>query len=463
MIAVILCGGSGTRLWPLSRKNYPKQFLNLCSENSLLQDTFLRTSKVVESDKIFIVGNRDNYFHILNQIKDIKKDFNKSNIFIEPASLNTAPGIAFSIKTLIERFDIDKNETILILPSDHYIGNVDEYEKELQKINNFSSNLIVTLGIKPSRPETGYGYIKKGESIGEFYKVLEFKEKPDFETAKKYLESGEYVWNSGVYAFSANVFIGECKKYCEEIYNTMEENYEKFLENFKKLPSISIDYAISEKTNKIIVLESGLIWSDIGSFDRLSDLKDIKESRNIGIDSKNVFSYSNTDKLIVSLGVEDLNIIENNDTILVQKRGKSEDIKKVIDYLKQNNLKELDEDLVVYRPWGKYEILIDTPKYKVKKITVYPDNELSLQSHMHRVEHWIVVSGVARVINGGKELFLKNDESTYIEQNTVHKLANPGKINLEVIEVQTGEYFEEDDIIRYDNIYNININNEESK
>lgn len=463
MIAVILCGGSGTRLWPLSRKNYPKQFLNLCSKNSLLQDTFLRTSKIIESNKIFIVGNKDNYFHILNQIKDIKKDFNKSNIFIEPVSLNTAPGIAFSIKTLIDKFDIDKNEIILILPSDHYIGNIDEYEKELKKINNFSSNLIITLGIKPSRPETGYGYIKKGESIGEFYKVSEFKEKPDLNTAQKYLESGEYVWNSGVYAFSANVFIEECKKYCEEIYKVMEEEYDKFIEDFKKLPNISIDYAISEKTNKIIVLESNLIWSDIGSFDRLSDLKNIKESRNINIDSKNIFSYSNTDKLIVSLGVEDLNIIENNDTILVQKRGKSEDIKKVVDYLKQNNLKELDEDFVVYRPWGKYEVLIDTPKYKVKKITVYPNNELSLQSHMHRVEHWIVVSGVARVINGDKEFFLKKDESTYIEQNTIHKLTNLGKINLEVIEVQTGEYFEEDDIIRYDNVYNINLNNEETK
>lgn len=455
MIAVILCGGSGSRLWPLSRKNYPKQFLNLCGENSLLQDTFLRLKDVVNQNDIFIIGNKENYFNIYNQIRDVYPDFDKNKIFIEPVGLNTAPAIAFSIKTLLEKFKINKDELILFLPADHYIEDVSKYKKALNTISNFYSNLIITIGIKPVRPEVAYGYIKKGEKFGEFYKVSEFKEKPDLKTAEEYLKSGEYVWNSGMYVFSANVFIEECRKYCLEIYELMEKTYEDFVINFKNLIAVSIDYAISEKTNRIIVFEGDFGWSDIGSFDRLAELKNIKKSNLLSIDSKNIFSYSTTNKLIVALGVEDLNIIENNDSILIHKKNEGEQIKKVVDYLKNNDFKELEDEFIVYRPWGRYEVLIDTPNYKVKKIIVHPGEKLSLQSHMHRAEHWIVVYGIAKVTNNGKDFFLRKNESTYIEQNAIHRLENPGKINLEVIEVQTGKYLEEDDIERYDNVYNV--------
>lgn len=450
MIAVILCGGSGTRLWPLSRKNYPKQFLNLIGDHSLLQDTFLRTKKNISSDKIFIIGNNDNFYNIFNQIKDIEKDYNKENILIEPVSLNTAPAIALAVKYFIDKLNIDKNEQILILPSDHYISDLESYSNLLKKISDFNSDNIITIGVKPTRVETGYGYIKKGEHVSNFDKVLEFKEKPNLEMAQKYFDSGDYLWNSGMYIFTANIFLEESKKHCLDIFNLMNKSYEEFLLNFNTLPNLSIDYAISEKSDKVLVATSDFDWNDIGSFDRLADMS---SSSHINIDSKNIFSYSSTNKMIVTLGVEDLNIIENNDAILIQKRGRGEDVKMVTDYLKENNLKELENNIIVHRPWGKYEVLIDNPTYKVKKITVYPGCKLSLQSHVHRSEHWVVVAGVASVVNGDKNLLLNENESTYIPTNIMHRLENSGKINLEIVEVQAGKYTGEDDIVRYEDVY----------
>lgn len=452
MLAIILCGGSGTRLWPLSRKNYPKQFLNLIGENSLLQDTFLRIKKTIPIDKIFIVGNKDNFFNIFNQIKDVEKDYKKENILIEPASLNTTPGIALAIKYFIDKLNIDKNEQILILPSDHYIANVEEYNRLLNDIFSLNSNNIITIGIKPDRPEIGYGYIKTKIETSNLNRVLEFKEKPDFATAEKYFTSGEYLWNSGMYIFNSNTFLEEIRKYCLEIFSLMEKNYDEFINNFNTLPNISIDYAIAEKSDKVFVAFGDFGWNDIGSFDRLADIS-INNKNSINIESKKVFSYSSTNKLIVTLGVEDLNIIESNDSILVQKRGMGEDVKKVTEYLKEHNIKELDNNIIVHRPWGKYEVLMDELNYKVKKIIVYPGCKLSLQSHMHRSEHWVVVNGEASIVNGDKNLILLKNESSFIPQNTKHRLENPGKINLEIIEVQTGEYVGEDDIIRYDDIY----------
>jgi len=338
MIAVILCGGSGTRLWPLSRKNYPKQFLNLIGDYSLLQDTFLRTKKNISSDKIFIIGNNDNFSNILNQIRDIEKDYNENNILIEPASLNTAPAIALAVKYFISKLNIDKNEQILILPSDHYIPNLDKYNDLLNNILKINSDNIITIGVKPDKPETGYGYIKKGESFSGFNKVLEFKEKPDLATAEKYFNSGEYLWNSGMYVFTANIFLEESRKYCSDIYNLMNESYENFLLNFNTLPNLSIDYAISEKSDRVLVALGDFGWNDVGSFDRLSD---VIGSSQINIDSNNIFSYSKNNKLIVALGVDDLNIIENDGIILVCKKGNNENMKKISEYLKNNDLKEL--------------------------------------------------------------------------------------------------------------------------
>jgi len=431
MIAVILCGGSGTRLWPISRKSYPKQFLKLYGKSYLLQDTYLRTSNVVENNKIFIVGNESNYFHIIHQLKEINKDFDESNVFVEPMSLNTAPGIAFAIKTLIDKFNIDKNENIVILPSDQYIANVDEYIKELNIIKNFSSNLIITMGIKPDKPETGYGYIKIGDKIGDFYKVAEFKEKPDLDTAKQYLESNEYLWNSGIYSFSANTFIAECKKYYQEIYDIMQKSYDQFLNDFKTLHSISIDYAISEKTDMIIVLKSYLTWNDVGSFDKLADLQNEDNKKYINIDSKNVFSYSNSNRLIVALGIDDINIIDDKDAILIQKKGKSEDIKKVVDYLKQNNFKEFDENIVIHSQWGVCETLLDNKNCNIKILNIYLNQEIKLIESVHL----IVVDGVAEVNENNIKTVLKKNEDIYLNNLNDCSIKNISDVDLKIIEV----------------------------
>lgn len=338
MISIILCGGSGTRLWPLSRKNYPKQFLRLIGDKSLLQDTFLRTANIVNSDKIFIIGNGENSNNIYDQIREIYPDFNKKNIVIEPVSLNTAPAIALAVKYLLSDFNIDINEQILVLPADHYISNPDTYYSLINKVKDSSLDNIFTIGIKPNRADTGYGYLKRGEEVGDAFKVLEFKEKPDLETAEKYFNSSLYLWNSGMYIFSSKVFIDECKKYCPEIYSLMQDSHDNFILNFKSLPKISIDYAISEKSDKVLVVLGDFEWNDVGSFDRLSD---VIGSDQVSIDSNNIFSYSKNKKLIVALGVDDLNIIENDNIILVCKKGSDDDMKKITEYLKNNDLKEL--------------------------------------------------------------------------------------------------------------------------
>lgn len=455
MHAIILCGGSGTRLWPLSRKNYPKQFLNLYSGKSLLQETFLRMREIIPGENIILVTNQDNFFNVFNQIKEVEKDFRKDRILVEPASLNTAPAITYAMKYLAEKRKIDSGSPAIILPSDHYIGNKKAYLDLVKKALAEAGDNIGTIGITPTKPETGYGYIRKGDKQNGHYKVLEFKEKPDENTARKYLESGEYVWNSGMYIFNIRTFIQELRSHSPKIYSLMTKDFDTFLKEFSRLPSISVDYALSEKSDKVIVFEGDFGWNDIGSFDSLAEIitRDANP-RHLSFDSKNIFVHTESNRLVATLGVEDLNIVETADSILVQKQGRAEDVKKIVDYLKEKNMRELEHNLIVHRPWGKYEVLIDEPLLKVKKITVYPEAKLSLQAHNHRVEHWIVVKGTAKIVHGEKEVNLAENESTFIPRRTKHRLENPGKINLEIIEVQTGNYLEEDDIIRYEDAYN---------
>lgn len=456
MYSVILCGGSGTRLWPLSRKNYPKQFLSLIEEQSLLQETYGRMCQVMPKENIFFVTNKENYFNVYNQIREIYKDFNYEQILTEPASLNTAPAMALAIKALGEKFNVKPDEPIIFLPSDHYIENQERY-LELVKLamKNLGDN-IGTIGITPQRPHTGYGYIKKGEKKEHFFQVAEFKEKPDKATAQRYIDSGEFVWNAGMYLFNTRTFMKELETHCPEIYGPASQNLDIFLEKFSTLPSISIDYALSEKSDKVITFEGDFGWNDIGSFDSMAEIVERKKDPNpkhISIDSKNNYIHTENNRLVVTLGVEDLIVVESSDSILVHRKGRGEDVKKVVEYLKENKIKELEHNVVGHRPWGKYEVLIDQPNHKVKKITVYPGAKLSLQSHKFRAEHWVVIKGKALVINGEKETTIQENESTYIPVETKHRLSNPGESNLEIIEVQTGSYLEEDDITRYEDVY----------
>jgi mannose-1-phosphate guanylyltransferase / mannose-6-phosphate isomerase len=455
MYSIILCGGSGTRLWPLSRKNFPKQFLKLYSDKSLLQETFLRMREIMPGENIYFVTNQDNLFNVFNQIKEIEDNFDIKQILTEPMSLNTAPAISYAVKYLAEKRDVDLSSPIIILPADHFIGDKKTYLDLVVNSMNTVGDKIGTIGIKPQGPETGFGYIKKGENTGEYFQVSEFKEKPNKVTAIEYVNSGEYVWNSGMYIFNIKTFAREVREHAPEIYRLLEQSFEVFLDKFSEMPSISVDYAISEKSTNVVVWEGDFGWSDIGSFDSLAEKMGKKENKqHINIDSKNIYVHSPNNKLIVTLGVEDLVVIENSDSILVHKKGRGEDVKKVVNYLKENRTKELEHNLIVHRPWGKYEVLVDNPEHKVKKITVYPEAKLSLQAHYHRAEHWVVVKGTAKVVNGDKDIILRENESTFIPAYSNHRLENPGKINLEMIEVQTGNYLEEDDIIRFDDIYN---------
>ncbi len=457
MYAVILCGGFGTRLWPLSRKNFPKQFLSLYSDKSLLQETYLRVRQVVPSKHIFFVTNDQNLFNVINQIRDIDEHFDQSRVLIEPASLNTAPAILYAMKHLIEKGGASLDTPVVFLPADHYIGNKEAFAEVLEKAGECVGDAIGTIGIVATKPETGYGYIKKGAKHKGYAQVAEFKEKPDHTTAEQYIASGEYVWNSGMYLFNAQTFFKELQKHAPEYTLAVEQPLEDFLETFTALPELSIDNALSEKSDKVVVFEGSFDWNDIGSFDSLAEIaekNDSIETRHIEIDSKNVFVHSTSNRLVATLGVEDLIVIENNDSILIQKRGRSEDVKKVVAKLKADGAKEVDQQLIGYRPWGRYEILLDTPTHKVKKIIVYPGAKLSLQSHFHRAEHWVVVKGTAKIVNGETETFLSESESTYVPKTHKHRLENPGKEVLEIIEVQTGTYLEEDDIVRYDDQYN---------
>lgn len=456
MYAIILCGGSGTRLWPLSRKNYPKQFLKLYSDKSLLQETYLRMRDIIAARNIYFVTNKDNYFNVFNQIKEIDKSFIDKQIIVEPASLNTAPAIALAVKYLTDKMKINKRDPIIEIHSDHYIGKKEVYSRVVKKALKNVGNNLGTIGIIPTKPDTGLGYIEKGEQKGRFHKVARFKEKPDLKTAKKFLASGKYLWNAGMYVFNAETFSKELEKHASKIYAFYKKDYETFVKNFKKLPNIAIDYAITEKSKKVIAFEGDFDWSDIGSFDVLSEIAEKHKNintRHVSVDSNNIYIHSDNKRLVATVGVDDINVVESYDAILVQKKGKNSEVKKVVEYLKDNNFPEVDHNIIVHRPWGKYEVLINRENHKVKKVTVYPGAMLSLQSHKFRAEHWVVIKGEARIVNGENLLVLHENESAYIKARNKHRLENPGKSNLEIIEVQTGSYLEEDDIIRYKDVY----------
>jgi mannose-1-phosphate guanylyltransferase len=447
MTNIILCGGSGTRLWPISRTLMPKQFVKLFNDKSLFQLTVERNSKVCDSQ--FIVSNTEQYFLALDQLEELNNKNNK--YLLEPIGRNTAPAISLACMAL------SKDEMVLVTPSDHLIKDEEEYKKVLDKAQELANeDNLVTFGIKPTFTETGYGYIKTSG-----FNVKDFYEKPDEKTAKKYVDAGNYYWNSGMFMFKAGVFLDELKIHSPKIYETSKIAYNNAKTNeiirinyidMNNIPEDSIDYAVMEKSKKVKVVPSDINWSDVGSFDALfEELPKDKNNntlnnKHISVNSKNNLVYGK-DKYIATIDVEDLIIVDTGDALLVSKKGSSQKVKQVVSEIKKTT--ELHNiHLTAHRPWGTYTVLEDTLGYKIKTIVVRSNKKLSLQKHFHRNEHWIVVSGTATVTVDKKTFLVKPNESTYIKIGEIHRLSNEGKIPVVLIEAQVGEYTGEDDIVR---------------
>lgn len=478
MYSIILAGGSGTRLFPLSRKGFPKQFLKIIGNESLFQKTLKRSLSIVSSlEKIIIVTNKHYCFYVKDNIKEVlscNADIKDCHVILEPEGRNTAPAITLAVRFLLDKLKVEPNEVVFVCPSDHLISPDEEFKKYvLQAYELAQRGYIITFGIPPSRPETGYGYIEKGKNIKEdslVYSIKRFHEKPDYDTAMRYVNSGNYYWNSGIFVFTINTFLEELEKYSPHIYSFVKNcSFDELVVGFGRMPNISIDYAIMEKTDRGLVLPVDIMWSDIGSFDSLYDVFEKNKDGNVlignvlDIDTKDSLVIA-SDRFVSTVDVNDLIIVETDDVVLVAKRGEGEKIRSLVEKLKERKetFEITETHTVVHRPWGRYMELERSDRYRIKRIVVNPGEALSLQLHYHRSEHWIVVRGTAKVILEDtnreilREMYVHENESVFIPKTTKHRLINPGKVPLEIIEVQVGEYLGEDDIIRYDDEYDRN-------
>ncbi|NDV26658.1 mannose-1-phosphate guanylyltransferase/mannose-6-phosphate isomerase [Desulfovibrio sp. JC010] len=466
IIPVILSGGSGTRLWPLSRKKHPKQLLNLTGEHSLLRNTVERGCALDSATAPIVVCNESYRFLIAEELREA--NIQPEAIFLEPQGRNSAPAIAAAA------FHIRKNHPealMLVMPSDHAIHDLDRFEAAVTAgTGPAKSGDLVLFGIVPDRPETGYGYIRTSKEFDPIIPqaVREFVEKPDLDTAKTYLKSGNYLWNSGIFLFSPDVFLKHLDQLEPEMHTACRNATENarvdldFVrleeESFKSSPAKSVDYAVIEKVENLSVVPFDGGWSDIGSWDSLMTERRPDENGNVisgDVHAKNVANsfLQSSSRLVGVVGVDDVIVVETPDAVLVAGREHGQEVSGLVAELKKQERSEVDHHRRVYRPWGSYETVDLEERFQVKRIIVKPGGVLSLQMHHHRAEHWVVVKGTAKVLVGEKEVLLQEDQSTYIPIGAMHRLENPGRINLELIEVQTGSYLGEDDIQRFEDIY----------
>ena len=463
IVPVILSGGSGTRLWPLSRKLYPKQFLSLVNETTLFQDTIIRLPDEVTDP--LIICNEEHRFIVSEQLRQINSKNN--GVILEPVGKNTAPAIAIAAMHLLNE---KEDPTLLVLSADHLIKDNEQFRNSIKIASKIAdTGKMVTLGIYPDKPEIGYGYIEVDNSKkNKHYNIISFTEKPNLKVAEKYFNSGNYYWNSGIFMFKASVYLKELEKYEPEIYSICKKSCIQIskdmdfirLDNeaFSKCPNKSIDYAVMERTNDGVLVPFNGKWNDIGSWEALWEVKTKDNNNNVSEGDvklnkvKNSFIHS-SNRLVAVHNLADVIIIDTQDALLVSSKKSSQDIKNIVKKLKNDNRSEPDNHRKVYRPWGYYDSIDFGEGFQVKRIFVNPGAKLSLQKHKKRAEHWVIVKGIALITCGEKVFQLKENQSTYIPKGEIHRLENCETSPLEIIEIQTGSYLGEDDIIRFEDVY----------
>jgi mannose-1-phosphate guanylyltransferase/mannose-6-phosphate isomerase len=457
---IILAGGTGSRLWPLSRELYPKQLLNLAEDRSLLQSTIQRAYGLAEILPPVLVIGEEHRFIAQNQINELKLPGPSLPILLEPVGRNTAPAVCAAVIYCLQQYDEDT--LLLVLPADHLIRRQQAFQEAVHEAAALADQgFLVTFGIRPLTPETGYGYIEAGDD----HRVLSFVEKPDQETARHYVSQGNYYWNSGMFAFTAHVFIEEMKKHAPAIYTAMLDAVQKGQRDYSffrleknsmiSCPDDSIDYALMEKSDRVAVVPADMDWSDIGSWKALWEVSDQDKDGNVVqgdvmLEDVQQSLIRSEHSLVTAVGLRDTLVVETADAVLVAPLSCAQDVKKIVNRIKDLNRNEYRLHRTVYRPWGSYTVLEEQPRFQIKRLTVKPGVKLSLQMHYHRAEHWVVVSGTARVTCGDKTFLVHENQSTYISAGEKHRLENPGNIDLELIEVQNGSYLGEDDIVRFD-------------
>ena len=466
IVPVLMAGGSGTRLWPLSRQLFPKQFLRLVSDYTMLQDTARRARELPDVAPPLVICNEEHRFIVAEQLRDA--GIPDASIVLEPEGRNTAPAAATAALFVTEKYG--REALVYLMSADHAIADVPAFvAASSAAAKAATSGRLTTFGIKPSRPETGYGYIKAGNELSDgAHQIAEFVEKPDRERAQQYLDSGDYYWNAGMFLFPAGLFLQELEQHEPEMVQHCTQALIKAsrdldfvrldAEHFTQCRDDSIDYAVMEKTDKGALVPMDAGWDDVGTWTFMGNLPatDARGNRTRGDvmleDSDNSLVHSEG-RLVTAVGVKDQVIVSTKDAVLVTTRDRAQDVKSLVNRLREQGRSEADVHPRVARPWGSYETIAAGARFQVKRIIVKPGQKLSLQMHHHRAEHWVVVSGTARVTCDGKEFLLSEDQSTYIPLGKTHRLENPGKVPLELIEVQSGSYLGEDDIVRFEDVY----------